>query len=81
MVVWQVECPTVNQLNREVRGSRPLVAVLNLGRFVHPTLPVSFACDTKGPFYLVSMPGKEVSHTEGKYVTCNGDTLQKDTVK
>ena len=52
-----------------------LLPFQNLGKFVHPTLLVSFGRDTKSRWSLlpgVYARGSKRSHTGGKCVTCRG---------
>ena len=59
------------------RGGSSVVGapLQNLGKFVYPTLPVSFGGDTKRHRSLLSgvyARVSKISHTGGKCVTCRG---------
>ena len=60
---------------RRDRVQNHLLPFQNLGKFVHPTLLVSFGRDTKSRWSLlpgVYARGSKRSHTGGKCVTCCG---------
>ena len=73
---FKTTCGRASDFSVEGTGvQNHLLPFQNLGKFVHPTLLVSFGRDTKSRWSLlpgVYARGSKRSHTGGKCVTCCG---------